>query len=189
VTTSLETLYLLVTQPSRAFRTALDVRPAGLAAAVFVWALVARTVGSMVHTGGGLGALLFWLASSGFLALILLFAGTALIHLVADFLGGRGSGSALFLALALSFLPMVFLPATAIAGEVPYLVGRLVILVWQVSLMVVAIREVYRFETLRALATFLTPLLGLLLAGVLVILVSLAGLAFYLKAVLATVAG
>ncbi len=98
------------------------------------------------------------------LMLIFFFASAAVLHMTADFLGGGGRGITLFRLLLIDILPLWLL------GPISYLFHTLtslrvlsfilmsILLLWTLLLIVLSIKEVYRFTFTRALSTLLTPL-------------------------------
>ncbi|CCO08406.1 Yip1 family protein [Desulforamulus hydrothermalis] len=107
---------------------------------------------------------------------------SALLHLLAEFYGGRGRARTVFVIYGLAGLPEVFLiplnvlTALAAPAQAALLntLGNLVTLVWGTVLLTIGLREAHRISTGRALAVIVTPVLAVL-ALALVTLVALAG--------------
>ncbi|GAB6159058.1 hypothetical protein JCM39194_22580 [Desulfotomaculum varum] len=107
---------------------------------------------------------------------------SALLHLLAEFYGGRGKARTVFVIYGLAGLPEVFLiplnVVTALAAPsltaVVSTLGNLGTLVWGTVLLTIGLREAHRLSTGRALAVIATPVLAVL-ALALVTLVALAG--------------
>ncbi|MBN1356071.1 YIP1 family protein [bacterium] len=97
------------------------------------------------------------------LLLVVLFLGTALIHLTADLLNGAGRGLNLFLLSLISLLPFWFAAPLALLFDwlIPagvFLTGFLLSLgLWSLSLFLIAIREIYRFNIRKAFLTLFIP--------------------------------
>ncbi len=98
------------------------------------------------------------------LLLIFFFAAAAILHMTADFFGGGGRGLTLFRLLLLDILPLWLLgPVSYLSDAFPSLnlLGFALILsllLWTLLLVVISIKEVYRFTLSRALSTLLSPL-------------------------------
>lgn len=100
--------------------------------------------------------------------------GAALWHLVAEFFGGQGSAIGLFAALGFAHLPRIFIvPIWALITVMPpssktllMTIGVLAVLVWSLSLDVVAIKEVHQLSTPKAVLVLITPLLVVGILGV-----------------------
>lgn len=107
---------------------------------------------------------------------------SALLHLLADFYGGRGEARTVFIVYGLAGLPEVFLiPLNVVTTlAVPdwatgtSTVGSLLVLIWGVYLLTLGLREAHKLSTGRALAVIFTPVIavGLLLVISMVGLVS-----------------
>lgn len=100
--------------------------------------------------------------------------GAFVFHLIARMLGGHNRFSKLLQALAISSLPgllaaPVFLIMPAWGGSVSAVMG-----IWSFVLSIIAVREVYRFSTGRAVATVLMP--ALFVVGLVLLLLVIAGL-------------
>lgn len=110
---------------------------------------------------------------------------SAILHLAADLLGGRGSARAVFAVVGFSGLPAVFLmpiqllavlffPGSS-AIEILLILAAFAMMAWTLALAVIGIKAAHGLSTGRALLSALTPVLSIL-AVVLVALVSLAAL-------------
>lgn len=101
------------------------------------------------------------------------FAYSAIIHLIADLLGGRGGARGVFALVALAGLPSLFMiPVQFLTyyfgpGHTPVqiLVGLtgLGVWIWSVILLVIGLREVHSLSTGRSLLVVFSPYLVLLL--------------------------
>lgn len=108
---------------------------------------------------------------------------SAVLHLMADLLGGRGSARAVFAVVGLSGLPAVFLVPLQLlavlflprssAVEIILILASLAVAVWTLGLTVIGTKAAHGLSTGRTLLAALSPLL-ILVAVVLVALVSLA---------------
>ncbi len=103
-------------------------------------------------------------------SMLMWFMGAAVWHLIAEFLGGRGSGLGLFTTLGFAQFPQVFIvPLWVIAALLPVslksimmAVAALTIFAWSFFLTITAIREVYEFSTAKAMLVMITPILVIL---------------------------
>ncbi|WP_238472676.1 YIP1 family protein [Desulforamulus profundi] len=97
-----------------------------------------------------------------------------LLHLLADFYGGRGEARTVFVVYGLAGLPEVFLipigvlttliSPSAAAGV--NTLGSLIVLIWGVILLTIGLREAHRLSTGRALAVIFTPVLAVIVLAV-----------------------
>ncbi len=161
----LELTRLLVASPGEAMQELVESPIDGAPLLLFVWGVTGQAVAlAVVSSGfpmGGPAALLGALLGA---SLILLLGGAAL-HFSAGLLGGEGSSLDLLRTLALVMFPNAVLPAFAFAGEGLFTWARLAVALWQIVLLVLAVREVYRFTTGAAVVALLAPVL--LVVGVL----------------------
>lgn len=100
-----------------------------------------------------------------FLILMALYCSSAILHMTADFLGGGGRGVTLFKLILLDTLPLWLL------GPLNYLlhlatsmktfntITSIILLLWFVMLIVLNLKEIYRFSLGRALTTLILPVL------------------------------
>lgn len=128
----------------------------------------ARALGPVLGVAGFLIGVFKWFVVSG------------VLHLLAEFFGGRGKAVGVFAVYGLAGLPAIFMipvqflllvavPAGVFATFLVSLAG-LAVLIWSVSLLVLGIREVHGLSTTRAVAVVLTPL-GVVLALLLIVAV------------------
>lgn len=108
---------------------------------------------------------------------------SAVLHLTADLLGGRGSARAVFAVVGLSGLPALFMvpfqllaflffPRSS-AVDILLILAALALAVWSLILAVIGMKAAHGISTGRALLAALAPVLAVV-AAVLVALVSLA---------------
>lgn len=99
---------------------------------------------------------------------------SALLHLVADFYGGRGRARTVFVVYGLAGLPEVFLVplgvmsiwlSSGLATGIMAL-ANLLILIWGIFLLTIGLREAHHFSTGRAVAVIFTPVIALLLLAI-----------------------
>lgn len=103
--------------------------------------------------------------------LTLLFFHTAILQLGAEFLGGRGRGLELFIALALANIPYIFSAPLALVDRLAHGLGsvaNLALFIWVFALNIIALKEVEGFSTGRAFFTLCLP--WLLIVGGLILL-------------------
>lgn len=103
-------------------------------------------------------------------SMLMWFMGAAVWHLIAEFLGGRGTGLGLFTTLGFAQFPQVLIvPLWVIAALLPaslksimMAVAALTIFGWSFFLTITAIKEVYEFSTAKAMLVMITPVLAIL---------------------------
>lgn len=184
----LDILYGTLFQPQATFSRLLDRPPYLLALIVFavvgiVSAAIARQMGpallaelesipglqpdlgvDLQRISGALSVLAFWIGLFNWFLL------TGVFHLVASFMGGRGSAAALFPLIGLANLPSIF-AAPLGALELNTGVGLLSSLgvaldIWRYYLYYRAIRVVYDLARGRSLAVLLSPVAIILVAAI-----------------------
>lgn len=166
----LENLYDVLFQPTVAMRNVAANKKVGQALAVFflsvtipVWAVYfgLQSIGmpqaiNAILLVQVIGSLLMWIV------------GSALLHLIAEFLGGQGSAIGLFAALGFAQFPRLFivplwvLAALMPAGIRPALMGisALIILFWVLTLHVYAIKGAHSLGGVRASLVLAVPFLA-----------------------------
>ncbi len=108
------------------------------------------------------------------------FGGSAILHLIADLLGGRGRVKGVFAAVGLAGLPHILLVPFQLLGyryglqSLPvsallFLVG-LTVWVWSSIILIIGLRETHHFSTGRAVTVFIIPYLTLLLLLILLLI-------------------
>ena len=133
-----------------------------------------------LDTGGGLPAAGSVVPVAVFAGLIFSyfkwFGGSAVLHLTADLLGGRGGARGVFAAVGLAGLPNILLVPFQFLGyryglENPavnvLLLASLAVWVWSSVILVIGLREAHRLSTGRSVLVFLIPYLALFLLFVL----------------------
>jgi hypothetical protein len=162
-------LYDLLFQPRLGMATIAQQKNAGQAILVVLtsilvplWALSfgMKDTGmtTMIHIVMGihmLGSLVVWVLAS------------AIWHLVAEFLGGKGRAVGLFAALGFAQVPRLFIvPLWALITVMPpssktvlMALAVLVILGWSLFLDVIAIKEVHQLSTSKAVIVIIMPML------------------------------
>ncbi|HEY8551893.1 MAG TPA: YIP1 family protein [Thermaerobacter sp.] len=127
---------------------------------------VARSPGVALAMAVGLAAL----------RIATLFVGAGFLHLLADLVGGRGSGANLLAALALALLPpnLIGIPLEALASRLAGVggplreLGTVAMLVWSVVLLYHALRATKRLSRADALIVIFVPWLAVTALAVLV---------------------
>ena len=167
----LDTVYAILFHPVSGLREAAAARRTGHALTAFLLALVLpMAAGYLTLKGDGSGrtaVLMAFLHVTGSLSVWVI--GSAVLHLTAEFAGGRGTATGLFAAFGLAGLPKIFLaPLWAAVGLLPAgtrplatVAAMSVIGLWTLALHVLAIRETYCFSTSRAVAVIASPALAL----------------------------
>ena len=107
-------------------------------------------------------------------SIVLWIFGAAIWHLIAEFFGGQGTAVGLFTALGFAHAPRIFIvPLWAIIAVMPasskpllMTISVLLIMLWSLSLDVVAIKEVYQLSTSKAVLVVITPMLAITILGI-----------------------
>ena len=100
---------------------------------------------------------------------------TAICHVVALVLGGKGGYWGLFCGFAFAALPGIFAAPLAVIALLPVVgallfgLGSLGIMVWSIVLIILAVRENYLVSTGRAILILLLPIVILFLLPVLLL--------------------
>jgi len=107
------------------------------------------------------------------------FVYSAVVHLAAELLGGRGAARGVFAAAGLAGLPSLFMvPVNLLAywfwagkPAVTVLLGLagLAVVVWSIVLMVIGLREVHGLSTARSTLAVFSPFLAFIALGVLLV--------------------
>jgi len=137
----------LMAAPTRATRSVLDERRDSALLLLFFGGVVAQSLAGAIAEGSsgiGVSALV---AAALLGAVISLLGGAALLHLSAGLLGGDGTPADLLRICALVYFPNLLLPPFALWGGAPFVFARGVVLAWQVVLLVIGLREVYRVSS------------------------------------------
>ena len=184
-----ETLIGVIARPTSTIGSICQQRPIGWAIVVYlVVCLVSAfaAIGLVFHLAGlpDFGAppltaavdIPGTLVGTPIIGLLTLVVFTAIYHLVASVLGGKGSYWGLFSGLAFAALPNIFfapltaisLPLGIIGGTILYGLGAIGLTLWIVVLGVIAIRENYVVSTGRAVLIYLLPLILLVILGILI---------------------
>lgn len=131
----------------------------------------------IVANGQKLGHLLIGLPFFLIMMVVALFFYTAILQMASEFLGGKGKGIELFIALALANVPYLFAAPVALLERVgiPFLTGiaaliNLGLFIWSLGLNVLAIREIEEFSTGKSLFLIFLPWIMLFSALVIFIL-------------------
>lgn len=112
-----------------------------------------------------LGSLIIWLV------------GAAVWHMIAEFLGGKGTALGLLAALGFAHFPRIFIvPLWVVAaimppGLKPFLMALagLVVMFWTLALDVAAIREAHGISGAKAVLVLLTPMLAVVVLAVVIV--------------------
>jgi len=108
------------------------------------------------------------------------FVYSAVVHLAAELLGGRGSARGVFAATGLAGLPSIFMVPVDLlacrpgAGKLALtvLVGLagLAVVMWSAVLLVIGLRQVHGLNTARSVLAVFSPFLAVVALGVLVVM-------------------
>ena len=168
----LEILYDVLFQPSAAMSQVSGRRLIGKGFAVFLLSILLPSLAmwlGMRESGlGAAGSAIIILHIAGSLALWI--AGTALLHFIAEFYGGRGMVTGLFAALGFAQLPRIFIvPCWIIAALLPDGMRTLImglstaiVLLWVLMLHVKALEATYGFHKIKAVLVLATPFLAMI---------------------------
>lgn len=109
-------------------------------------------------------------------ALVRWYIGTGILHLTAEFFGGQGRALSLLAVLGCAALPAIFTAPVEVllyALNAPAFLGTLMGLplgIWGLYLMIIGLRETYRFSSSRAIAVFVIPFVAVLFIGIILVL-------------------
>ncbi len=183
----LEILYDVLFSPAAAMRQIAARQPVGQAFGAFLLSVLipagaAYFVLQTFGAGKFSGAAIFVAIAARLAAW---FVGAAILQLVAEFYGGRGTALGLFAAIGFAHLPAIFVVPLAVAAlllpagaaAIVLAAGGLVLLLWILSLVVVAIQGAHGFGAAKAVLVLLTPLLAA--AAVAVAVAVFVGTAFW----------
>ncbi|MDD4334388.1 MAG: Yip1 family protein [Desulfotomaculaceae bacterium] len=119
---------------------------------------------SLVPVGAAIGLVFSYVKWFGY---------SAILHLVADLLGGRGDARGVFAVTGLAGLPHILLipfqflgyryGLESLAASVLLLLAGLAIWIWSSIILVVGLRETHRLSTGRSVLVFIIPYLTLIL--------------------------
>ncbi|MCL0079735.1 YIP1 family protein [Dehalococcoidia bacterium] len=162
----LETLGGVLARPISTIRSICEQRPIG-------WAIIVYLVVSAVSTVTGIDpgmleelglpdlSMPAIVALFSIISLVTLLVLTAVYHLAASVLGGRGTYGGLFCGSAFAGLPRIFTAPLAVIGLLPIVgdllsgLGTFGIVVWSLVLGILAVRENYLISTGRAILIYL----------------------------------
>jgi hypothetical protein len=190
----LELIYGVLFNPGKTFKNLSDAPPLGQAAAILFILAVSNTIVSYAFFRSALaeipGAGELSPLITGLFPLMLVFgvvfAGLkwfvfgAVLHFMAELLGGKGTPKGTLTVYALAGLPGVFLvpvelllkllrapenAAAALGGA-----AGLAVLVWGIVLLVIGLREIHRISTGNAVLTIITPVTVLSVVSVVFLL-------------------
>jgi hypothetical protein len=176
----IEKLVGVLVRPTSTIRSICEQRPVGWAVVVYLIVGLITTVawidpGMLEELGmpdPGMPAIVVAFSIANIVTLVV---GTAIGHLAALVLGGKGSYWGLFCGFGFAALPGIFAAPLAVIGLVPVLgamlsgLGNFGIGVWSLVLTILAIRGNYLVSTGRAILILLLPLVALMVLGLLVI--------------------
>lgn len=183
----LENLYDVIFQPATAMRQIAAGRLAGQGLAAFlVSVLIPAGAAYFVLQAMGLAKvfpLILLLHIVG--RLVVWFIGAAVLQLIAELYGGKGTALGLFAAIGFAHLPWIFaVPLWVLAILLPaglavmtFAVSIVIVISWMLVLIVLAIKGSSGLSTARAVLVLATPLLTMVVAGA--VLVIFIGAAFW----------
>lgn len=164
-----EILYDILFQPAIGMKTIAQRKNVGQALIVFflsilipIWALYfgfkATGMLTMIHV---------MIVLKIFASIVMWIVGAAILHLAAEFFGGQGTAVGLFTALGFAHVPRLFIvPLWALIAVMPassktllMTISVLAVMVWSLSLDVVAIKEVHQLSAAKAVLVMMMPML------------------------------
>jgi hypothetical protein len=163
----LENIYDVIFTPATAMRQIASRKPVGQAFCVFFLSVFIPAVllYYTLKTAGFVKFLMPLILLQTVGGFLLWFGSTALLHLISEFFGGRGSAISFFAARGFSHIPRVFivplwvfamlLPSTA--SSAMFALAWLMIAIWTLVLDIVAIKETYGLSGAKAVLILLTP--------------------------------
>lgn len=183
-----EIVYDYLTEPKRAIEKIKLEKPRLLSFLVVFLAVFTQSISNLQLHSFSEGYILFPLALIFLSRLILVFLAwfifSAVLHFLAQILGGRGEVENLFLALGFSFLPFFFLlPASVllkffsslqVSGQIYLLYGLVNFFLFflVIRLQLLSLREIYNLSWLQAISSFAIPFFILILGLAFLILTS-----------------
>jgi hypothetical protein len=182
----MENLYDVLFRPAAAMRQIAAARLTGQAAAAFLLGVLipAGAAYFAFRTGVMAKLLTIILVGQTVGSLLIWFCGSAVLSLIAEFFGGRGTAVGLFAAMGFTHVPRIFaVPFLVLAMLLPdggsalvTAITSLAIVCWTLTLDVLAISGAHELSSAKAVLVLMTPLL-VVGAAVIIVLV-LAGTAF-----------
>jgi hypothetical protein len=171
----LDHLFGMITHPAKTTRSILLGKPFTLSSIVFVGFLVSLLTSqwfqhNMVWMNRPMS--FFEIVPLEIISIVaVLVVGSSLFHLTADFLGGGGRGMNLFFLIQISLLPLWLygmlniLFSLLLKMQLLSNIAAAVLFFWSLVLMIISIRELYRFTIFRACVTIFLPLLFVFAIG------------------------
>jgi hypothetical protein len=186
----LELFYGVLFEPVKAMKTVAGAPPLGtVTIVVTILVLLGTTMGFLTFSrvleqslqAADLEQLLtgvqamapFWVVISLLMGYVKWFVYSAVLHLVADLLGGQGNARGVFAVVGLAGLPSALIIPFQFLGywfgmgniAVTIILGlaSLAVGIWSIVLLVIGVRAVHRLSTGRSVLTVLTPFLALVL--------------------------
>lgn len=171
----LENLYDVLFHPADAMRRLAAHKPVGEALAAFLLSvLIPAGVVYFAFKEGSLTKMLNTILLLQIVGgLFLWFSGSAILSLIAEFFGGRGTAMGLFVALGFAQLPRIMVaPLGVLVMLLPpgvftfgAVLMSLVILFWILALDVAAIKGAHELSSAKAVLVLVTPLLAITAAA------------------------
>ena len=165
----LELLYDVLFHPSVAMRTISVAPKVGQSVAAFLLSVLIPA-GSM-YFGFKSAEMSLWgnllLVIQVVGSFLLWWFGAAILHLIAELLGGQGRAVGLLACMGFGYLPRIFIvPFWVVSALLPvairpilFTVSAIVVSVWTLTLHVIAIREAHQLTTAKATLVLISPLL------------------------------
>lgn len=181
----LETLYDMLVRPKEAFQVIAVYGKLSKACQIVLFSTVISSLAAYanVFEGSFKGAMLLM----QIVCTVLMWAiSTAVWHLLAELIGGRGSVKELLTTIGFTyFLQLLIVPIYLLASFLPsigfllIMMATLIIAVWSIVLGILAIAEVYQLSGGKAALVYFLPLL--IFAGIFIVMIFTAG-AFFMSA-------
>lgn len=193
----IDLLYGVITKPAKTLRHIAESKPVFIAILLYATIMlinaiarlpesiniIERTLNQSNLPGLNVRALAtLGVIAAPFITTIFLILLSGVLHLFAKLLKGDGDYRGLISSLGFASFPSVLAApfiliylAGGIAGNILYLISKLVFGIWVIVLNIIAIRENYKFSTLRAVVTYVSPLI-ILFVFILLLVISIAAL-------------
>jgi hypothetical protein len=180
----LDTLTGVLARPTSTIRSVCQQRSIGWAIIVYLAVSLITTVvwiepGMLEELGLPALGMPAILVGSSIINIVMLVIFTAIYHVVASVLGGKGSYWGLFSGFGFAALPGIFVAPLAVIGLLPIVgdllsgLGAFGVMVWSLILSILAVRENYLVSTGRAILIYLLPLAVLMVLGLIVMFLML----------------
>ncbi|MBP2650781.1 MAG: Yip1 protein [Firmicutes bacterium] len=180
----IETIYDVLFKPMTALSKLAEERPLGQAVVVLLISLIIPALGAyFVFSSAGFEKLRNFILITQTIGYFLLwFLGAAILHLIAEIYGGKGTVIGLLVTTGFANLPhllavpflvgTIFIQSSVMNGLVALV--SLVIFCWTLTLNVIALKEVYKISWAKAVLVLITPSMVIIALLIVFVILSLA---------------